>query len=112
MRQGEVFNNGVSAGIITETNDSEYIFEYNDEYFRDATLPAISLTLPKNQKKHQSKNLFPFFYNMLSEGDNRALQSSVLKIDENDHFTFLLKTADHETIGAITVKEIVNEFVR
>jgi hypothetical protein len=31
-----------------------------------------------------------------------------LKIDEDDHFTFLLKTASHETIGAIRVEELVN----
>jgi len=29
----------------------------------------------------------------------------VLKIDENDHFSRLLKTAGENTIGAITVQE-------
>ena len=45
-----------------------------------------------------------FFYNMLSEGANKALQCTTLKIDENDAFGLLLATADNDTIGAITVK--------
>jgi len=39
----------------------------------------------------------------LSEGENRKLQCRVLKIDENDHFGLLLKTASEETIGAVRV---------
>jgi serine/threonine-protein kinase HipA len=107
MRQGEVFNNGILTGIISENEKGEFMFRYDDDYFRNINLPAISLTLPKSKQIHRSKKLFPFFYNMLSEGSNRLLQSKVLKIDERDHFAFLLKTASRETIGAITVKEIV-----
>jgi hypothetical protein len=29
-----------------------------------------------------------------------------LKIDEEDHFSLLMKTAKNDTIGAITVKEL------
>ena len=68
-------------------------------------MPPISLTLPKTKKVFRSAVLFPFFFNMLSEGRNKRLQSIVLKIDENDHFEFLLKTAATETVGAIRVEE-------
>jgi serine/threonine-protein kinase HipA len=50
--------------------------------------------------------LFPFFYGLLSEGTNKEIQSKLLKIDENDDFTRLIKTAENDTIGAITIKEI------
>ena len=43
---------------------------------------------------------------MLSEGANKALQCLTLKIDENDAFGLLLATADNDTIGAITVKQL------
>ena len=43
---------------------------------------------------------------MLSEGVNRELQSTQLKIDEEDDFGLLLATAQYDTIGAITVKPI------
>jgi serine/threonine-protein kinase HipA len=105
MRQGNVYYNDILAGSIIETDDGKYIFHYDDAYFFNTQLPPISVTLPKTRQQHHSTILFPFFFNMLSEGVNRKLQSRALKIDENDHFGMLLKTAAHETIGAITVKE-------
>ena len=53
-----------------------------------------------------SNHLFPFFFNMLSEGANRKIQSQLLHIDENDDFGILLATAQTDTIGAVTVKEV------
>ena len=44
---------------------------------------------------------------MLSEGVNRKLQSTVLRIDEEDHFGLLAATAQYDTIGAVTVKPIL-----
>jgi serine/threonine-protein kinase HipA len=41
---------------------------------------------------------------MLSEGVNRKLQCTHLRIDEADNFGLLLATAQFDTIGAITVK--------
>ena len=108
MKQGNVFNNEIIAGIISKLDDGTYLFEYEDFYFNDISKPAISLTLPKTKKKYKAEFLFPFFFNLLSEGNNKKMQSRLLKIDENDQFTFLLKTATNETIGAIRVEEIPN----
>lgn len=104
MRKVEVLRNGVLAGVLTEVSHTKYVFQYDDNYFNDTTKPAISLTLPKNQKEYVSEHLFPFFFNMLSEGVNRKLQSKQLKIDERDDFGFLMATAQFDTVGAITVK--------
>jgi serine/threonine-protein kinase HipA len=106
MRKAEVYRNGVLAGILTETDNSTYVFKYNEAYFNDNAKPGISLTLPKKQLEFTSDHLFPFFYNMLSEGTNREVQSKQLKIDENDFFGLLLATAQFDTIGAITVKQV------
>ena len=43
---------------------------------------------------------------MLSEGANKALQCTTLKIDENDAFGLLIATATNDTIGAITVEKL------
>jgi serine/threonine-protein kinase HipA len=72
----------------------------------NSELPAISLTLPKTQKEYRSDFLFPFFFNMLSEGANRKLQSVQLRIDEADSFGLLMATAQADTIGSVTVKPI------
>jgi serine/threonine-protein kinase HipA len=106
MRKAEIYRNGILAGILTETDSGEYIFTYDTFYFNDKTKPGISLALPKKQLEYTSEHLFPFFFNMLSEGTNRAVQSKQLKIDENDFFGLLLATARYDTIGAITVKQI------
>ena len=106
MRKAEVYRNGVLAGILAETENNSYVFKYDSLYFNDNTKPGISLTLPKNQSEYTSEHLFPFFYNMLSEGTNRVVQSKELKLDENDFFGLLLATARYDTIGAITVKQI------
>ncbi len=107
MRKANVYRNGILAGTLTEENRNAYVFVYDDNYFANSENPSISLTLPKTQKSYKSEYLFPFFYNMLSEGANKKLQSRVLRIDEKDHFGFLIKTAYFETIGAVTVKEII-----
>lgn len=112
MKQGKVYNNQTLAGIISKLDDDSYVFEYDDLYFADTSKPAISLTLPKTKKIYTSAFLFPFFFNLLSEGSNKKLQSIYLKIDEEDHFTFLLKTASHETIGAIRVEELINKALK
>lgn len=106
MRVAEVFTNGVLAGTLSETDEGKYIFQYDDAYLLDSRNRAISLSLPKRKEAFIADELFPFFYNMLSEGANKALQCMTLKIDENDAFGLLLATADNDTIGAITVKQL------
>ena len=109
MRTLEIYRNGMLAGLLIEENRKHYIFRYDDKYFMDEKNPAISLTLPKTQKEYSSEYLFPYFFNILSEGVNRKLQSVQLKIDEEDHFGLLAATARYDTIGAITVKPIANQ---
>jgi serine/threonine-protein kinase HipA len=108
MRVLEIYRNGVLAGTLTEENRKNYVFRYDDKYFNDAGKPGISLTLPKTQKEYSSEFLFPFFFNMLSEGVNRKLQCTQLRIDEEDNFGLLAATAQYDTIGVITVRIIDN----
>jgi HipA-like protein len=105
MRAGKVFNNKVLAGIITEYDDQTYSFCYNAAYLNNDQMPAISLHFPKQIAAFESNILFPFFNNIISEGINKKIQSSILKIDEADAFGFLIKTSAKETIGAIRVEE-------
>lgn len=106
MRQAQVYSNGVLAGLLTETDSGKYIFCYDDAFLMDEKQTAIGLSFPKKQREFFSETLFPFFFNMLSEGANKVIQCQTLKIDENDAFGLLLATAHTDTIGAITVKKI------
>ena|SRR3990172_2994068 len=109
MRKAKVYRNGELAGYLTEENRKSYIFRYDDAWFAKDSKPPISLTLPKSQQEYRSKFLFPFFYNMLSEGVNKKLQNTQLRIDEEDSFGLLLATAQYDTVGAITVKPLTEE---
>lgn len=107
MRKGLVYRNDRLAGELMETDDLHYVFTYNKEYFTDTKAKAISLTLPKRQLEYRSEYLFPFFFNLLSEGVNKKLQSQQLKIDEKDSFGLLMATAQYDTIGPVTVKRVL-----
>ncbi len=106
MRELEIYRNGILAGTLTEENRKSYVFRYDDVYYNDTNKAAISLTLPKTQQRYNSEYLFPFFFNLLSEGVNRKLQSKQLRIDEEDNFGLLMETAQYDTIGVITVKQV------
>jgi serine/threonine-protein kinase HipA len=106
MRAMEIYRNGVLAGKLIEENRQQFVFRYDDTYFNDDAKSPISLTLPKTKQEYRGEILFPFFFNMLSEGENRKLQSTQLRIDEGDSFGLLMATAQYDTIGAITVKPI------
>ncbi len=104
MRRARVYCRGILAGIL-EKDRGRYQFQYLPEYLQSSE-PAISLTLPKREEAYTSEFLFPFFFGLLAEGENKELQCRILKIDENDHFTRLLKTCGGETIGGVTVREM------
>ena len=106
MRAGRVYVNGILAGVITEETGKGYTFTYDDEYFRDPSCRAISLTMPKREKVYFSSYLFPFFSNMLSEGYNREVQARLHHIDQDDDFGILLATAYRDTAGAVTEQQI------
>lgn len=106
MRKCEVLVHSIPAGVLTETDPPvEYQFKYYDSYLR-LEGPSVCLAMPLQEEAFKSDVLFPFFFNMLSEGDNRALQSSFLHLDKDDDFGILLSTAQHDTIGAVTVKPL------
>jgi serine/threonine-protein kinase HipA len=106
MRRAAVYIKGSIAGYLTEENRNSYSFRYDNDYFNDNSTQPVSVTLPKNNQEYKSNHLFPFFFNMLSEGANRKLQSKLLKIDKEDHFGILLATAEFDTIGCVTVRRI------
>lgn len=104
-READIYYNNQLAGRLSKI-DSKYYFQYTEDYLSDDNKPAISLTLPKQKDPFVSEYLFPFFFGLLAEGDNKLIQCRTLMIDENDHFTRFLKTAVNDTIGGITVREV------
>lgn len=105
MRRANVYCRDIHSGVITQEVGG-YVFAYLPAYLGNPALPAISLTFPKQEAPFRSPVLFPFFFGLLAEGENKLLQCRLLRIDEDDHFTRLLRTCTTETIGGITVREV------
>ncbi len=103
MRAGEVLINGIDAGLLIETDEGKYIFKYYKDYLKSPLVQPVSLTMPLQEEAYNSDTLFPFFFNMLSEGENREAQSRLLGIPVEDDFGFLLATCSYDTIGNVTV---------
>ncbi len=110
--RGKVLYNEILAGYIEKMADNSFRFSYTDEYFNDRTLPSISVTFPKTKQLYESDTMFSFFEGLLSEGINKMIQCRLYKIDEEDDFSRLLLTANHDTIGAVSVKPDENEMPR
>lgn len=106
MRKCEVYVNGIPAGILIENSNGDgYSFTYHNDYVEKG-YPQVCIGMPLRFEPYQSEVLFPFFFNMLSEGENRAIQASYLHIDKDDDFGILLQTAQYDTPGNVTIKEI------
>ena len=103
-RKGNVYCGGKLAGHVEELPDG-YRFTYDAGYLASSGTRSISLTIPKRPESYTSKVLFPFFFGLLAEGILKETQCRKLKLDENDHFGRLLRTAHSDTVGAITVVE-------
>jgi serine/threonine-protein kinase HipA len=61
MRQGKVFYKNCLAGIVTETDEGEYIFQYDENYIKDYPNDFITFTMPVRSEPYTEKRLFPFF---------------------------------------------------
>jgi HipA-like protein len=103
-KSANVYRNGELVGVLIRHDRNSYEFKYDDQWFANPEKPPVSLTMPKTKQTYKADHLFPFFFNLLSEGVNRKLQARQLKIDEMNYFDLLLATAQTDTIGAITVK--------
>lgn len=103
MRTALIYYNGWLAGRLSKES-GRYTYQYDKAYLASGD-PPISLRLPLREAPYHSDILFPVFVNFLSEGANKAMQSRMLKIDENDYFGLLLATAGGDRIGPLTIKE-------
>jgi serine/threonine-protein kinase HipA len=104
MQKANVFRNEILAGHLIK-DAGVYTFQYDHEYLKREDAKNIAIAFPLQKEPFVSDYLFAFFFNMLSEGSTKEAQCRRLKIDENDHFTRLIKTAYDDTIGSVRVQE-------
>lgn len=108
MRKAAIYYKEFLAGILTETDEGEYIFRYEDKYVQEHPKESITLTMPVNSKNYIEKRLFPFFEGLIPEGWLLDIASKNWKINPNDRMGLLLACCQN-CIGAVSVQPIPTE---
>lgn len=107
MKSAKILRNTQEVGVLAKLDDGTYTFQYLQTYLDNPEAKNISVNFPLQPEAFKSKYLFAFFFNMLSEGNVKKAQCRNMRIDEDDSFTRLLKTAKDDVVGSITVEEIL-----
>ncbi|WP_256009139.1 HipA N-terminal domain-containing protein [Desertivirga xinjiangensis] len=105
MRKAVIYYKDLRAGTLTETDEGEYIFQYEDEYIKGYPNQFLSFTMPVTKKPHTDKRLFPFFEGLIPEGWLLDIASKNWKINQNDRMGLLLVCC-RNCIGAVSVQAI------
>lgn len=105
MRRGKVYYIDHFAGILTETDDGEYLFKYNDQFINDYPDNFITFTMPVTHETYRDKRLFSFFEGLIPEGWLLDIASENWKINRNDRMGLLLACCQN-CIGAVSVEPI------
>lgn len=105
MRQGKVYYKNQLAGIITETNEGEFVFQYEENYVKEFPGNFITFTMPVRNIPYVEKRLFPFFEGLIPEGWLLNIASRNWKINKNDRMGLLLACC-RNCVGAVSVEPI------
>jgi len=108
MRKANVFYKDTLAGILTETDDGEYDFQYDPAYVKNYPNDFITFTMPVTKEPFVEKRLFPFFEGLIPEGWLLNIAAKNWKININDRMGLLLACCQN-CIGAVSVIPVQNE---
>ena len=104
LRLGKVYVQSTYAGEIRET-DEGYEFEYDEEYISSENATSVSITLPLQNKKYESKYLFPFFDGLIPEGWLLDVVEKNWKLDSTDRFGLMLVSC-RDCIGDVSIEAV------
>lgn len=108
MRKASIYYKDLLAGILTETNEGEYIFQYEEKYIKEYPKQFLTFTMPVSSKPYNDNRLFPIFEGLIPEGWLLDIASKNWKINQNDRMGLLLACCQN-CIGAISVQLIPDE---
>ena len=108
MRSAEIYYKDVLAGILTETNEGQYTFQYEKKYVVKYPNQLITFSMPISEKKYVDNRLFPFFEGLIPEGWLLDIASKNWGINSNDRMGLLMACC-RNCIGAVSVKPIQEE---
>lgn len=107
MRSAAIYYKEEVAGILIETDDGEYTFQYKEEYQAKFPKQFLTFTMPVTNEIYRDKRLFPFFEGLIPEGWLLDIASKNWKINQNDRMGLLLACCSN-CIGAVSVQPIAS----
>ena len=108
MRSAQIYYKELLAGKLVETNEGEYVFQYDDQYVKDHQDKFITFSMPVSNRPYMEKRLFPFFEGLIPEGWLLDIAAKGWKINPNDRMGLLLACCKN-CIGAVSVIPIPEE---
>ncbi len=108
MRKALVKYNNITAGILSEEENGEYQFVYDQKYVKNFPEKFITFNMPVSSQHYKNKRLFPFFDGLIPEGWLLNIASKSWKINKNDRMGLLLACCQN-AIGAVTIHPINNK---
>lgn len=105
MRQGIVKYNRIRAGLLTEEDNGEYLFVYDENYVKTYPDQFITFQMPVSERPYRSKRLFPFFDGLIPEGWLLNIAAETWKINKNDRMGLLLVCCQN-AVGAVSVHPV------
>ncbi len=108
MRKGKVLYKNYFAGTIVETDDGEYVFQYDEQYVKDHPDDFITFSMPVRKEPYHETRLFAFFDGLIPEGWLLDIASTNWKINQNDRMGLLLACCKN-CIGAVSIVPIMDE---
>lgn len=105
MRRANVYYNDNFAGILTETNEGDYVFSYDEDFIKNHPNQFLTFSMPVREEPYQSQRLFPFFEGLIPEGWLLNIATKNWKINTSDRMGLLLVCCQN-CIGAVSVLPI------
>jgi len=105
MRAAEIFYGEDLAGMLVETDEGTYTFQYDQGYVDEHKDQFITFTMPVTASPYTENRLFPFFEGLIPEGWLLDIASKNWKINQNDRMGLLLACCQN-CIGAVSVRPV------
>lgn len=105
MRQAIVKYDNIRAGVLTENDTGEYVFEYDKEYVTNYREQFITFSMPVSSQQYRSKRLFPFFDGLIPEGWLLNIAAESWRINKNDRMGLLIACCKN-AIGAVSIHPV------
>lgn len=102
MRKAKIYYKEDFVGYLTETDDGEYVFAYEDDYVQNHENQFLTFTMPVRREPYKDNRLFPFFEGLIPEGWLLEIASKNWKLNPNDRMGLLLACCQN-CIGAVSV---------